>query len=104
MNFILRCVTPNGPVLAGCGGAVAAVCRGVDSGPGVSEHERRAIFDEFRATMRAAPWPGLAIAERIARLLNSCSCAAGLGAAACSRLPCRVPAGGVAIPRTTVIA
>src|SRR5690606_13986755 len=44
-----------------------------DSGPGVSERERRTIFDEFRRGEDARGQGlglGLAIAERIARLLG----------------------------------
>jgi len=47
-----------------------------DTGPGIAEQHRRAIFDEFRRLDRPSPWGekglglGLSICDRIARLLD----------------------------------
>ena len=47
-----------------------------DTGPGIAEHQRSAIFGEFTRLERASPWGekglglGLAICDRIARLLD----------------------------------
>ncbi|MFA5589927.1 MAG: PAS-domain containing protein [Lysobacteraceae bacterium] len=76
MNFTSNAVryTERGRVLVGVrrrGGLLHVEVW--DSGPGVSEHERRAIFDEFRRGDDARGQGlglGLAIAERIARLLG----------------------------------
>ncbi len=74
-NFLSNAVryTPRGKVLIGCrrrGGAVAIEVW--DSGPGIAERDRAAIFEEFRRLDRGGGGLGLglAIAERIARLLD----------------------------------
>ncbi|HUO95873.1 MAG TPA: PAS domain-containing hybrid sensor histidine kinase/response regulator [Steroidobacteraceae bacterium] len=69
--------TRRGGVLLGCvrrgGDLLIRVC---DTGPGIAEHQRGAIFGEFTRLERASPWGekglglGLAICDRIARLLG----------------------------------
>ncbi len=68
--------TRRGGVVLGCsrrGGDV--LIRVSDTGPGIAEHQRSAIFGEFTRLERASPWGekglglGLAICDRIARLL-----------------------------------
>ncbi len=76
MNFVSNAVryTESGRVLIGVRRQAADVRIEVwDSGPGIAEHERRLIFDEFRRGDHARGQGlglGLAIAERTARLLN----------------------------------
>ncbi|HUO79013.1 MAG TPA: NahK/ErcS family hybrid sensor histidine kinase/response regulator [Steroidobacteraceae bacterium] len=69
--------TRSGGVVLGClrrgGDLLIRVC---DTGPGIAEHQRSAIFGEFTRLERASPWGekglglGLAICDRIARLLG----------------------------------
>jgi Na+/proline symporter/signal transduction histidine kinase len=69
--------TQQGGVLLGCrrrpGGIEIVVC---DTGPGIAAHERRRIYAEFSRLGERSPWGeqglglGLAICERIARLLG----------------------------------
>ncbi len=69
--------TRRGGVLLGCcrrGGEI--LIRVSDTGPGIAQHQRSAIFGEFTRLERASPWGekglglGLAICDRIARLLG----------------------------------
>ena len=69
--------TQRGGVLLGCRRRGAYVELEVwDTGPGIAEQHRRAIFDEFRRLDRPSPWGekglglGLSICDRIARLLD----------------------------------
>jgi Na+/proline symporter/signal transduction histidine kinase/CheY-like chemotaxis protein len=69
--------TRSGGVVLGClrrgGELLVRVC---DTGPGIADHQRSAIFGEFTRLARASPWGekglglGLAICDRIARLLG----------------------------------
>lgn len=74
-NFLANAVryTPNGRVLLGCRRSGDRVSVEVwDSGPGIEEGDRSVIFEEFRRLDRDGQGLGLglAIAERISRLLD----------------------------------
>jgi CheY-like chemotaxis protein len=80
-NFIANALryTPTGRVLLGtrrrAGGMVELQV--IDTGPGIPEENRRAIFEEFRRLDQPSPWGekglglGLSICERIADILGS---------------------------------
>ena len=76
-NFLSNAVryTRSGRVLLGCRRRGGKVVAGVwDTGPGISGKDRKVIFEEFRRLGRETDGPGLglglAIAERMARLLG----------------------------------
>jgi Na+/proline symporter/CheY-like chemotaxis protein len=74
-NFLANAVryTPRGRVLLGCRRAPGRLRIEVwDTGPGIAEHEQALIFEEFRRLSHGGQGLGLglAIAERIARLLG----------------------------------
>ena len=78
-NYLANAVryTRRGGILIACRRrGTAVLIRVSDTGPGIAEHQRSAIFGEFARLERASPWGekglglGLAICERIARLLN----------------------------------
>ncbi len=78
-NYLANAVryTGRGGILVACRRrGTAVLIRVSDTGPGIAEHQRRAIFAEFTRLERASPWGekglglGLAICERISRLLN----------------------------------
>jgi PAS domain S-box-containing protein len=74
-NFLANAVryTPRGRVLLGCRRAKGSLRIEVwDTGPGIAEHEQALIFEEFRRLSHGGQGLGLglAIAERIARLLG----------------------------------
>lgn len=76
-NFLSNAVryTRDGRILLGVRRQGGSVLAGVwDTGEGIPEHQRAEIFEEFRRLDQDHPSPGLglglAIAERVARLLN----------------------------------
>jgi PAS domain S-box-containing protein len=74
-NFLANAVryTPRGRVLLGCRRGKGSLRIEVwDTGPGIAEHDQALIFEEFRRLSQGGQGLGLglAIAERIARLLG----------------------------------
>jgi signal transduction histidine kinase len=98
-NFLANAVryTRRGRVLMGCrrvGGDVVLAVH--DTGPGIREEDRERIFEEFRSLERGGPGLGLglAIADRIARLLDhrlELRSVPGRGAAFMIRVPRAAP-------------
>jgi CheY-like chemotaxis protein len=69
--------TKRGGVLVGCrrrAGELEVVV--YDTGPGIAEHQRQRMYDEFSRCEQASPWGekglglGLSICDRLARLMN----------------------------------
>jgi PAS domain S-box-containing protein len=108
-NFLANAVryTPRGRVLLGCRRAAGHLRIEVwDTGPGIAEHDQSLIFEEFRRLSHGGQGLGLglAIAERIARLLGhplSLRSIPGRGTVFAIEVPtCAAPQPTAAAPRS----
>jgi CheY-like chemotaxis protein/anti-sigma regulatory factor (Ser/Thr protein kinase) len=114
-NYVANALryTRRGGVVIGCRRRGTELLVGVsDTGPGIAAHHRTAIFGEFTRLERASPWGekglglGLAICERIARLLGhplELRSRPGHGSTFAVRLP-RAPAASLAAPARLPVA